>query len=247
MLCIYLSPIFLHRWFFITSMRTSVWLVRHGQTQFNRERRYQSWSDSPLTSYGQRQVAVLARRLERMPFGVALVSQVERSRATAAVLLASRPSVVQVEVPGWNEVHHGRWEGLTYQEVMQRFAAEARARFAGGANGKAEGGESLAEAASRVGVAWADLLQQYPGGRVLVVTHATPIQLVLCAAFGLAPTEHWRWRIDLGSVTCLDVYATATIARMINEVPHLATYEAANAEPSGHSNASHTGAQFDDS
>lgn len=204
-------------------MRTSIWLVRHGQTQFNREQRYQSWSDTPLTDYGQRQVAVLAQRLRRIPFGVALVSSVERSRATAAAVLAGREAVVQVESSGWNEVHHGRWEGLTYREVLQQFPEEARARFAAGASGHAEGGESLEQAAVRVATAWADLQQQYNGGRILVVTHATPIQLVLCTAFGLPPTSHWRWRIDLGSITCLDVYATATIVRMVNEVPSLAS------------------------
>lgn len=204
-------------------MRTSVWLVRHGQTELNRQRRYQSWSDSPLTDYGQRQAAALAQRLRRLPFDVALVSPVQRTRATTNALLADRPAVTRLDAPGWAETHHGRWEGLTYREVLARFPQEAHARFADAANGKALGGESLAEAAQRVASAWDDLLQRYRGGRVLVVTHATPIQLVLCATFGRPPADHWHWRIDLGSVTGLDVYAAGTIVRMVNEVPRLTT------------------------
>jgi 2,3-bisphosphoglycerate-dependent phosphoglycerate mutase/probable phosphoglycerate mutase len=200
-------------------MRTSVWLVRHGQTQANQAQRYQSWSDSPLTPYGQRQLALLAYRLRRLPFGVALVSPTERARATAAAVLAGRADVPLVEAAGWAETHHGRWEGLTYREVLARFPAEAEARFAGGSDGKAAGGESLREVAARVARAWDDVLRRYPGGRVLVATHATPIQLVLCSAFNVPPEQHWRWRIDLGSLTCLDVYPTATIVRMVNEVP----------------------------
>ncbi len=202
-------------------MRTSVWLVRHGQTTFNLERRYQSFSDSPLTTYGQRQIAALARRLRRMPFDVALVSPVGRTQATAAALLAGRGAIASIESPAWAETNHGRWEGLTYAEVMARFPAEARARWSQGIHGRALGGESLAEVTERIGAAWNDLLQRYPGGRVLVVTHATPIQLVLCATFNLPPTDHWHWRIDQGSVTCLDVYPTGTIVRMVNEVPRL--------------------------
>jgi 2,3-bisphosphoglycerate-dependent phosphoglycerate mutase/probable phosphoglycerate mutase len=202
-------------------MRTSVWFVRHGQTHFNQQQRYQSWSDSPLTSYGQQQAAALARRLQRLPFDVALVSPVGRTQATAATLLAERPTTQLVASPAWAETHHGRWEGLTYREVLARFPQEARARFASGADGKAQGGESLREVAQRIEQAWADVLHTYPAGRVLVVTHATPVQLVLCYVSGLSPEQHWRWRIDLGSVTCLDVYQSAVIVRMVNEVPRI--------------------------
>lgn len=202
-------------------MRTSVWLVRHGQTNANQQRRYQSWSDSSLTAYGQRQIAALARRLQRLPFDVALVSPTERTRATAHAILESHPTTTCIESPGWAELHHGRWEGLTYHEALDRYPDEAHARFADPAHGKSLNGESLAEVAQRVAVAWHDLQHRYPGGRVLVVTHATPIRLILCTTFNLPPTDHWHWRIDLSSVTSLDIYATGTIVRMVNEVPRL--------------------------
>jgi 2,3-bisphosphoglycerate-dependent phosphoglycerate mutase/probable phosphoglycerate mutase len=110
---------------------------------------------------------------------------------------------------------------LTYQEVRERFPAEATARFADTLHGKPAGGESLAQVAERVGEAWRALLGQHPGGRILVVTHATPIQLVLCLLSGMAPAQHWRWRIDLGSLTAIDVYGGGAIVRMVNEVPPL--------------------------
>jgi 2,3-bisphosphoglycerate-dependent phosphoglycerate mutase/probable phosphoglycerate mutase len=205
--------------------RTSIWLVRHGQTELNRQQRYQGRGDSPLTAYGQRQVAALAHRLRRIPFEVALVGPSGRTRATAAALLEGRATpAAPTEAPAWAETNHGQWEGLTYREVLARFPAEAEARFAAGADGKPTGGESLAEVAARVGAAWADLPRRYPGGRVLVVTHATPIQLVLCATTGMSATAHWHWRIDLGSVTCLDVYPAGAIIRMVNEVPRGASF-----------------------
>jgi 2,3-bisphosphoglycerate-dependent phosphoglycerate mutase/probable phosphoglycerate mutase len=203
-------------------MRTSVWLVRHGQTRYNLERRYQSGSDSPLTDYGRRQMAALAARLRRIPFRAALVSPTARTRQMAAAILAGRQDVALREDPRWGETSHGRWEGLTYREVLARYPDDARARWANGLDGRAQGGESLAEVAARVSAAWAALLREHSGGRVLVVTHATPIQLVLCACFGLAPGDHWHWRVDLGSVTCLDVYPSGAIVRMVNEVPRLA-------------------------
>ena len=202
-------------------MRTSVWLVRHGQTAANLGRRYQSCSDSPLTPYGQLQTAAVAVRLRPIPFDTALVSPAERTRLLADGVVAGRRAVdVRID-PRWAETGHGRWEGLTYREVLERYPAEASARWSQGLDGRAEGGESLAETHARIAEAWRSLLRDHAGGRVLVATHATPIQLVLCECLGLGPGEHWRWRIDLGSVTSLDIYAGGAIVRRVNEAPPL--------------------------
>ncbi len=201
-------------------MRTSIWLVRHGQTELNKARRYQSISDGPLTPFGLRQASALAERLRRLPFKVAVVSPSQRAQVTAETILADRIAPIVAD-QRWAETNHGRWEGLTYGEVRERYPHEAVQRFADALHGKPTGGESLAEVAQRVGEGWRALLQQYPGGRVLVVTHATPIQLVLCALSEMSPALHWRWRVDLGSVTSIDVYGGGPIIRMVNEVPHL--------------------------
>jgi alpha-ribazole phosphatase len=199
-------------------MRTSIWLVRHGQTEMNRQRRYLGMGESPMTGYGRRQAAALAYRLRRIPFGLAIVSPATRARETAAAILAGR-GVPIAEDGRWAEMNHGRWEGLTYAEVVARFREEAARRFADPLHGRAAGGESLAEVLARVSDGWQTLLREQPGGRILLVTHATPIQLVLCLVSGTPPALHWRWRIDHGSVTAIDVYAGGPIVRMVNEIP----------------------------
>lgn len=201
-------------------MRTAIWLVRHGQTPLNKQRRFQGRTDSPLTAFGVLQAQALARRLQRISFTVAVVSPCERARATVAEVLRKREIAV-VEDVRWSETDHGRWEGLTYAEVRARFPEEAVARFANALHGRAKGGESLAEVNARVLEAWNSLLSRYPGGRILVVTHAAPIQLILCSITGLAPTDYWRWRVDLGSLTAIDVYGGGPIVRVVNEVPQL--------------------------
>src|SRR4051812_27633302 len=129
-------------------MRTSIWLVRHGQTELNKARRYQGATDSPLTPYGLRQAEALARRLRRIPFEAAIVSPHGRAGTTAAVILAGRQTLT-TEEPRWSEAHHGRWEGLTYREVRERYPREVVARFADALHGRAEGGESLDDVARR--------------------------------------------------------------------------------------------------
>ena len=201
-------------------MRTSIWLVRHGQTELNKARRYQGSADTVLTPFGMRQAAALARRLRRTPFKLAISSPAAYAHATAVAILGDR-KVWLIDDARWAEANYGRWEGLTYAEVYARFPQEAATRFADALNGRPSGGESLAEVAARVADGWAALLQQNPAGRVLLVTHATPIQLMLCAQSGMSPALHWRWRIDLGSVTAIDVYGGGSIIRMVNEVARL--------------------------
>lgn len=201
-------------------MRTSIWLVRHGQTDLNKARRYQGASEGVLTPFGEQQAEALAHRLRRIPFNLALVSPSQRAQLTAEAIMADREAEIVAD-PRWAETNHGRWEGLTYAEVRARYPHEAVARFSDALHGKPSGGESLAEVALRVSEGWRAVLQQHPGGRVLVVTHATPIQLVLCALSGTPPALHWRWRVDLGSVTSVDVYGGGPIIRMVNEVPRL--------------------------
>lgn len=201
-------------------MRTSIWLIRHVQTEANRQQRYQSHSDSPITAYGQRQQELLAQRLRRMPFDTVLCSAAERTRSTARAILAGRqPAPAIMVLPAWGETHHGRWEGLTYREVVRQFPADAQQRFSDPLHGRAPGGESLAEVAARVHTGWQAVLREHPGGRILIVTHATPIRLVLCMLTGVPLDRQWQWRIDTGSITALDVYGNDAIIRMVNEVP----------------------------
>jgi alpha-ribazole phosphatase len=200
--------------------RTSIWLVRHGQTEWNKQRRYLGAAESPLTPYGLLQHAALARRLRALPFTRALASPRQRTLAAAEAVLAERDLASSPD-PRWREVDHGRWEGLTYREVLARYPLEARARFADALQGRALGGESLAEAAARVAEGWAALLRDHAEERVLLATHATPIQLVLCLLTGMPAAEHWRWRIDLGSITAVDVYGPSAIVRTVNLVPPL--------------------------
>lgn len=204
-----------------SSRHTSIWLIRHGQTEANRSRRYLGHHDSPLTDYGRRQHLALAHRLRALAFTNIIVSPTERTRSLAMTILNRRPAIPMHEDPRWLEIDHGRWEGLTYREVMQRFPGEAQQRWANGIDGRATGGESLAEVANRVKAAWQELLTGEVGQRVLIITHATPIQLVLCWCCQLPIAEYWRWRIDLGSITALDVYGSTVIMRMINTVPRL--------------------------
>lgn len=196
---------------------TVVWLVRHGQTQWNRERRYLSRTDLALTDFGQQRAALLAQRLRRFHCTLAVTSGLQRTDATATAALATQTRPVPRHAdPRWREADHGRWEGLTYAEASALYPAEARARFADPWNHAPLGGETLHVVQERVRAAWRDLLRRGDGGKILLVAHATPLQLVLCDLLGSDPSRYWQYRLDLASFSWIDLYPTAAIVRTIN-------------------------------
>jgi broad specificity phosphatase PhoE len=201
---------------------TDVWLVRHPQTDWNKERRYQSHSDRPLTEFGRMRADSIALRLRRIHFSAIISSGQLRTDSVARAVAEQqlhRPPIVRDE--RWREADHGAWEGLTYAEVVARYPEQTRRRFGDSWQSRAHGGESTADLWQRVEAAWDHALRQYNGQHILIVTHATPIQLLLCAMLNLPFEQYWQWRIDLGGITNLDLYPSGAITRVINEVPPL--------------------------
>jgi alpha-ribazole phosphatase len=199
--------------------RRSIWLIRHGQTLLNQQRRYQGRHDSPLSPLGLRQAQTLAQRLKRQPFDLVLVAEHQRCIDTAQIIVAQRNLDLQIEA-GWNEQDQGQWEGLNYAEMRARYGHQLAQHYANPLHSKIHGGESLAEAQERIKQAWQNLLQS-PAQRILIISGAYPIQSIICQHTNTPLHQHWRWRIDLGSLSSFDIYPTATIMRHINEVPRL--------------------------
>jgi 2,3-bisphosphoglycerate-dependent phosphoglycerate mutase/probable phosphoglycerate mutase len=201
---------------------TDVWLVRHTQTDWNRARRYQSHTDRALTAFGEARAQAVAHRLRPLHFAAIVSSGLGRTDTLANLIAAHNRYEPPVQRDTrWREAEHGDWEGLTYGEVTARYPHQAQQRFADTWNSRAHGGESTADLWMRVEAAWNDLLDQYDGKRILVVTHATPIQLLLCALLGVPWDRSWQFRIDLGGITNLDLYPSGAITRVLNEVPPL--------------------------
>ncbi len=177
-----------------------------------------STSDRPLTAFGVQQAQTLGRWFAARKVDVIVHTGLARTEATALAMRGARAIPITHDAR-WREANHGLWEGLTYREVMGRFREDALHRFSDPVNHAPLQGESLAHMHARVMTAWRDLGERYPGKRVVVATHGGVIQAILCGLMNTPLAEHWRWRIDLGSITAIDCYPATTIIRTINHVP----------------------------
>jgi broad specificity phosphatase PhoE len=149
---------------------TTILLARHGETDWNLERRVQGHVDRPLNDTGRRQAAALAAELEGERLDAVYSSDLLRAYETARVV-ADRRGLDVTAVPDLREKNFGTWEGLTDVEVLQRFP-DARL----GHWGDAETAEAMAR---RVLAALRRIGETHPDGRVLVVSHGGPLRAVL--------------------------------------------------------------------
>jgi broad specificity phosphatase PhoE len=163
----------------------TILLVRHGETDWNRERRWQGQTDTPLNDTGRAQARELAERLALDPPAAIVASDLARARETAELLAARLGLPVALE-PRLREIDVGEWSGLTMAEVEERYPEGLQRRLDGGVGW--EHGETYLELRARVVAALHDVAAADEGRAVVAVTHGGCIREALHAA-GLRPEE----------------------------------------------------------
>ncbi|MBB4916405.1 bifunctional RNase H/acid phosphatase [Streptosporangium saharense] len=205
-----------------TTTATSLLLLRHGETPMSVERRFSGLGDPELTPNGLAQARAAAARLTREPYGVQVVvsSPLRRALVTAETVAAGLGLDVVVE-PELREADFGAWEGHTFTEIQRRWPDEL-ATWLADPSAAPPGGESFGDAARRVQVIGDRLVERYEGRTVLVVSHVTPIKMLLRSAL-LAPLAAlYRMHLDLASLSLIEYYADGpAVVKAFNDTSHL--------------------------
>jgi alpha-ribazole phosphatase len=158
---------------------TRLCLVRHGQTDWNLEGRYQGQSDVPLNETGRNQARALAQKLKGYPFAAIYTSDLERSKETAKFLAETLHLPVTCD-SRLREINQGQWEGQLVDDIKARFSELWKQRTVDPARLRPPGGETVSEVARRVYAALDDITRLYPDGNVLVVSHGLVLAAVTC-------------------------------------------------------------------
>jgi broad specificity phosphatase PhoE/ribonuclease HI len=203
-------------WQAVTGEPTTLLLLRHGQTAMSVERRFSGHGDPELTPYGVAQAKALAARLDGREVAAVWSSPLRRTLDTALALGLGEPRVDE----RLKETDFGEWEGLTFGEIQERHPRALTAWLADPAV-PAPGGESFADVTTRVRRARDAILAAHPGGTVVVVSHVTPIKVLLRLALD-APSALFRVHLDLASITRVDWFPDGNaVVRTVNDVAHL--------------------------
>jgi probable phosphoglycerate mutase len=195
-------------------------LLRHGQTEFSVQRRYSGRGDPELTPLGHAQAAGAAERLARGPaIAAVLASPLRRARQTAEAVAAATGAPLVVR-EGLVETDFGAWEGLTFPEARAR-DPQRHAEWLGSEEVAPPGGESFAAVGRRVAVERGELLAAYPGATIVLVTHVTPIKMLLRDALQGGPGILYRLHLDPGSLSIVEWYPDGGASvRLVNDTGH---------------------------
>jgi len=160
---------------------TTLLLVRHGETDWNRDGRWQGHSDTHLNAVGREQAARLADEIDGVD--VVYASDLARARETAETL--AEPLGLDVQLDGrLRERSFGAWEGKTGPEIEAEFP-DAHARWLTGHGPGADDAEPFADFGARVGSFLEEVLARHPDETVLVVAHGGSIRVIHALASGL--------------------------------------------------------------
>jgi ribonuclease H / adenosylcobalamin/alpha-ribazole phosphatase len=202
---------------------TRLILVRHGETALTQEGRYSGRGDPALTDEGQAQAMAAAGRVAGLSRDVTaiLTSPLRRCVRTAELISAEVGGVPVTVLEDLIECDFGRWEGLTFGEVQERWPRELQA-WLSSTSVAPPGGESFQAVAKRVRGALDTVVKSHAGGVVVLVSHVTPIKLILRDALAASDAFLHRLYLDAAGVSTMDVWPDGNVAvRSVNETAHL--------------------------
>ena len=181
-------------------------LVRHGETEWNRQKKFQGQIDVPLNDNGKNQSSAAAEFLKDVQIDAAVTSPMLRPKETAEIILQYHPNVELELLPDLQEISHGLWEGKFEGEIEQDFPGLLKEWQEKPETVQMPEGENLQQVWSRAIAAWQSIVLKYSKQpkTVLVVAHDAINKAILCHLFDLGPEHFWNFKQGNGAVTAID-------------------------------------------
>jgi probable phosphoglycerate mutase len=182
-------------------------LVRHGETEWNRQTRFQGQIDVPLNENGRNQAQKAGEFLKDVAIDFAVSSSMQRPKETAEIILRPHPDIKLDLQDGLREISHGLWEGKLESEIEQEFPGELHRWRTTPAEVQMPEGENLQQVWDRSVVAWQAIVQTALDNQLktgLVVAHDATNKTLLCHILGLPADNFWNFRQGNGAVSVID-------------------------------------------
>ncbi len=196
----------------------TIFLLRHGETAWNKEKRVIGRLEIPLNRKGISQANRVARLLPNLEIHAIYSSPLKRALDTAQILLEQNKIPIKIE-PELTEVAFGWWEGNRYDDIIKD---ESYRRFLRSPLKSAvPGGETIGDVQKRGLKAIHRAVLEIPEGRLLFVSHGDVIRAILCHYLRVPLEEYRRLRIDNGSLSVLEVDGSWAKIKFINYIPDI--------------------------
>ena len=202
---------------------TTIYLIRHGQTAWNREEVFRGRADIPLNETGRKEALLTGEYLKGVKMDSVCSSSLSRAVETAEAIARCQDREVQI-LDGLIDIDFGRWQGVSHEEVREKYGELYRqwkdtphlVRF--------PGGESLEEVRERSLRAIHEAILNHAEETLVMVSHRVVNKIVLCGLLGLDNSHFWQIGQDTGCINILEFGEGFTLRRL-NDSSHLAAIE----------------------
>ncbi len=213
-------------------MMTELYLIRHGESEWNRFSRYAGQRDVPLSPLGKEQAQRAAERLEGESLAAIYASPLQRALETANIIARHLGKCVIVE-QGLAEINHGLWEGLTTAQVIREYPLDYTRWLSQPHLVAMPQGESLADVARRTEAVLVAILAKHHDGKVAICAHDAVLRVILLKSLGLGLEHFWKWNFENASLSVIQVWQeqetpSFRLARL-NDTAHLDGYHSDHA------------------
>lgn len=201
-------------------MGQSIWLVRHGETIYNQEGRFQGSLDIPLSAEGMRQAERVAAKLSRERVEAIYSSRLKRAYYTARYIAAPHGLPVKI-INGLEELGFGCWEGKSFVELEEEEKEVAKSWFNDPVKYVIPEGEVISRFQERVNRAYQIILEESNGKNIVLVTHGGVIKVLLISIFGLSLDMLPRLYISPCSLTTVRYFNSFPLLTLFNDTCYL--------------------------
>ena len=202
-----------------------LYLVRHGETEWNAQGRLTGHTDIGLSEQGRQQARAIAQRLAEVTFDAAYSSDLSRTTETARIILAQQPEVTLTATPQLRERHYGVFEGLTVAEREASYPDMFTASVTNDLDFAPTGGETMVQVGARMAAFVAELRERHLEETVLIAGHGGALRATLPALLDLPLEALWRLFLDNCSLSIVDTYPESggvwAVLRLFNDTSHL--------------------------
>jgi probable phosphoglycerate mutase len=200
-------------------------IVRHGESEWNRIGRYQGQGDAPLSDLGLRQAEALALRLADEPLDAIFTSALQRAAKTAEAIARYHRDTPFEHRPALLEIHHGDWQGLLADEVIERYGEGLREWREHPTRAQMPNGESFSNILKRVLDFKEYLCVAYSGRNVLISTHDVVVKILVADALGMNMDRINRIWVTNASISVIEYGEDLPYLVSLSEACHLGRLE----------------------
>ena len=201
-------------------MPTTVYLTRHGQTDWNSRGRMMGWTDEDINELGRVQSTKLSVRMEKIPLDAIYTSPLTRAMTTG-VIIGERRGIMPQPLQGLIEINYGDWEGLYRDEVAKNWPEQSRQMHDNPAGFVIPGGESYDQLEIRVVGAFNEAVKTSEGKNILLVSHQGILKVLVAQLLEISYRNWSKFEVRNASMTKLTVDNGRVHLVTLNDISHL--------------------------